>query len=113
MADLEPCLERVALVVRHGCGLVDGPRVVEVDVVQLPHSLVEENRHSVQALEPVAGVADHEDMARHKGLQAYVVADYCGVDSCQDDHTGHQQAEARKERLAYRQERHRQVLHFE
>lgn len=113
MADRAPCLERVALVVRHGYGLVDGPRAVEADEVQLPHSLVEENRHSVQALEPAAGVADHEDMARHKGSQAYAVVDCCGGDSCQDDRTGHQQAEARKERLAYRPERHQQVLRFE
>lgn len=113
MADLAPCLERVALVVPHGYGLVDGLRAVEVDVAQLPHNLAEENRHSGRVLEAVAGVADHEDMARHKGLQAYVVADCCVVDSCQDDHIGLQQAEARKGRLAYRRERHQQVLRFE
>lgn len=113
MADLGPFLERVALVVRHGYGLVDGLRAVEADAVPPPHNLAEENRHSVQVLEAVAGVAGHEDMARHKGLQAYAVADCCVVDSCQDDHTGLQQAEARKGRLAYRRERHQQVLHFE
>ena len=113
MADPAPYLERVVLVVRHGYGLVDGLRVVEVDVAQLPHSLAEANRHSARALEAVAEVADHEDMARHKGLQAYVVADWYVVDSCRDGHIGLQQAEARKERLAYLQEQHRQVLHFE
>ena len=113
MADQVPCLEQVALVVRHGYGLVDGLHAVEVDVVQLPHSLAEENRHSVRALEVVAGAADHEDMVRHKGLQACAVADCCVVDNCQDDHIGLQQAEVRKERLAYLQERHQQVLHFE
>lgn len=113
MADPAPYLERVALVVRHGYGLVDGPRAVEVDVAQLPHSLAEANRHNARALEAVAEVADHEEIPHHKGLQAYAVADWCVVDSCPDDHIGLQQAEARKERLAYRQERHQQVLHFE
>lgn len=113
MAGLAPCLERAALVVRHGYGLVDGLHAVEVDVVLLPHSLAEENRRSVLALEAVAGAADHGDMARHKGLQAYVVADCCVVDSCQDDHIGLQLAEARKEPLAYHRVRHQLVLHFE
>ena len=113
MADPGPYLERVALVVRHGYGLVDGPRAVEVDVAQLPHSLAEANRHSARALEAVVEVADHEDMARHKGLQAYAVAGWCVVDSCRDDHIGLQQAEARKEPLAYLREQHQQVLHFE
>lgn len=84
-----------------------------VDVVQLRHNLAEENRHNVQAPEAVVGAADHEDMGRHKDLQAFVVADYYAVDSCQDDHTGLQQAEARKGQLAYRREQHQQVLHFE
>ena len=113
MADPVPCLERVALVVRHGYGLVDALRAVEVDVVQLPHNLAEENRHSVRALAAVAAAADHEDMARHKDSQVFAVADYCVVDSYLDDHIDLQQAEARKERLAYRRERHQQVLHFE
>lgn len=104
MADLAPCLERVALVARRDYGLVGGLRAVEVDVVQLQHILAEENRHSVRAPEPVAGAADHEDMGRHKGLQAYAVVDCYVVDSCQDDHIGLQQAEARRGRLAYRRE---------
>ncbi len=104
MADQAPCLARVALVVQHDCELVDGLRAVEVDVVQLPHSLAGENRHNVQVLGAAAGAADHEDMARHKDLLAYAVADYCVVDSCQDAHIGLQQVEARKERLAYLQE---------
>ena len=112
MAGQAPYLERVALEVRHDYGLVDGLRAGEVDVVQLPRNLAEENRHSVRALEAVAGEADHEDMARHRGLQAYAGADCCAVDSCQDDHTGLQQAEARKERLAYRREQHQQVPRF-
>ncbi len=109
MADLAPCLGQVALAVRHGYGSVDGLRAVEVDVVLLPRNLAVENRHSARALEAVVGAADHEDMARHKGLQAYAEADCYVVDSFQDGHTGLQQAEARKERLAYRQERHQQV----
>ena len=113
MADPAPYLERVALVVRHGYGLVDGHRAEGVDVAQLLHSLVEANRRSARALEAVAEAADHEDMARHKDLQVYAVADWCVVDSCQDDHIGLQQAEARRERLAYLQEQHPQVLHFE
>lgn len=113
MADQVPCLGRVALVVRHGYGLVDGLRAGEVDVVQLPHSLAEETRHNVRALEAVAEAADHGDMERHKDLQAYAVADYCVVDSCPDDHIDLPQAEAHKEPLAYPQERHPQVLHFE
>ena len=82
-------------------------------MVQLLHSLAEESPRSVRALEAAAGAADHEDMARHKGLQVYVVADCCVVDNCRDDRIDLQLAEARKERLAYRQERHQQVLHFE
>ena len=82
-------------------------------MVQLPHSLAEESRHSVRALEVAAGAADHEDMARHKGLQVYVGADCCAVDNCRDGHIDLQLAEARKARLAYRQERHQQVLRFE
>ena len=98
---------------QHGYESVDGLRAVEVDVVQLPHSLVEESRHSAQVLGAVVGVAVHEDMAHRKGSQAYAVADWCVVDSCQDDHTGLQRVEVRKERLAYLQGRHQQVLHFE
>lgn len=99
--------------VPHGYGLVDGLRAAEVDGVQLPHSLAEENRHSVRALEAVAGAADHEDMARHKDLQAYAVADWCVVDNFQDGHIDLRQAGARKEQLAYHRERHQQALHFE
>ena len=99
--------------VPRGCGLVDGLHAVEVDGVQLPHSLAEENRHSVRALEAVAGAADHEDMARHMGLQAYAVADCCVVDNYQDGHIDLRLAEARKERLAYHPEQHQQALHFE
>lgn len=113
MADLAPFLEQVELVVRHGYGSVGELRAVEVDVVQLRRNLAEENPHSVRAPEAVAGAADHEDMGRHKGLQAYAVVDCYVVDSCQDDHIGLQQAEARKGRLAYRRERRQQVLHFE
>ena len=113
MAGQAPYPERVALVAQHGYVLVDGPRAVEVDVVQLPHSLAEANRHSVRELEAVAEVADHEDMARHKDSQAHAVADWCVVDSCQDGHIGLQQVEARRELLAYLQEQHQQVLHFE
>lgn len=112
MADLVPCLEQVALVVRHGYGLVDGLRAVEVDAVQLLRNLAEENRHSVRVLEAVAGVADHEDMAHHKDSLVFAVADCCVVDNCLDDHTGLQQAEARTERLAYRRERRQRALHF-
>lgn len=82
-------------------------------MVQLLRSLAEESRRSVPALEAAAGAADHEDMARHKGLQVYVGADCCVDDNCRDDHIDLQLAEARKERLASRQERHQQVLHFE
>ena len=113
MADQGPFLGRVALVVQHGYGLVDEFHAVEVGVGQLRHNLAEESRRSVRALEAVAGVAAHEDMTWHKGLPACAVADCCVVDSCQDDRIGLPQAEARKERLACRQEQHQQDLHFE
>ncbi len=113
MADQVPCLERVALAVRHGYVLAGGLRAGEVDVVQLPHNLAEVNRHSVRALEAVVGAVDHEDTVRHKDLQAYAVADWCVVGNSQDDHIGLQQAGAHKERLAYLQEQRQQVLHFE